>query len=167
MMEKQIPEAVGRLVATAAARQALGAEQTDESWTRDALTQGDAMYANQNARLNIDFAVERLPFPDLQTMDPRIVRIAPGSNNERHKHAHESLFVILEGEGEVLIGKRWSPVRRGDVAFVPRWIMHQTRNTSDASPLVLLAITDFGFTSAVLGDYDRRTRLARSGEDAG
>ncbi len=32
--------------------------------------------------------------------------------------------------------------------------------------LVILAITDFGLTSAVLGDYDKRTRLAENGLDA-
>ncbi len=71
----------------------------------------------------------------------------------------QALFVILEGRGEVLVGERWNPVRKGDVAFVPRWIFHQTRNTSATEELVFLAITDFGFTSAVLGDYDKRTRL--------
>ena len=98
-------------------------------------------------------------------MDPRVLRIAPGCNNEFHKHAHESIFVVLEGDGEVRVGDRWSPMKTGDVAFVPRWIPHQTRNTSRERELVILAITDFGFTSAVLGDYDRRTRLAQQGDD--
>ena len=31
---------------------------------------------------------------------------------------------------------------------------------------VFLAITDFGFTSAVLGNYDRRTRLKEGGSQA-
>jgi hypothetical protein len=30
----------------------------------------------------------------------------------------------------------------------------------------VLAVTDFGFTSALLGADDRRTRLADNGEDA-
>jgi quercetin dioxygenase-like cupin family protein len=106
-------------------------------------------------------------FPLTQTIDTRIIEITPGSRNERHKHAHESLFFVLEGQGEVLVGEEWSPVKAGDLAFVPRWIMHQTRNTSTTDSLRLLAITDFGFTSAVLGDYDRRTRLSHSGQDAG
>jgi hypothetical protein len=87
--------------------------------------------------------------------------------NERHRHAHETLFVVLQGRGEVLLGDAWRVITAGDVAFVPRWIFHQTRNTSYSRDLVVLAITDFGLTSAVLGDYDRRTRLALAGEDAG
>jgi quercetin dioxygenase-like cupin family protein len=117
--------------------------------------------------LQIDFSVQRAAFPEAQTLDPRVIQIAPGSRNELHKHAHESLFVVLEGQGEVLVGEEWTPVKTGDLAFVPRWVMHQTRNISPNRAMRVLAITDFGFTSAVLGDYDRRTRLAHSGGDVG
>ena len=124
------------------------------------------MYVNRNEKLGIDFTVDRLAFPEIQTMDPRLLRIAPGKSNEFHKHAHESIFVVLAGEGEVRIGDAWRPIGKGSVAFVPRWIFHQTRNTSASEALVILAITDFGFTSALLGDYDRRTRLAQGGADS-
>jgi mannose-6-phosphate isomerase-like protein (cupin superfamily) len=74
--------------------------------------------------------------------------------------------VVLQGEGEVRVGDAWLTIRTGSVAFVPRWIFHQSRNTSETTELVILAMTDFGFTSAVLGDDDRRTRLAQGGDDA-
>lgn len=158
--------ALDRLVAVVRARKPLAAADAG-ACTRDALAGGRAMYANRNDRLGIDFTVERLSFPGIQTMDPRVVRIPPRKNNERHLHAHESVFVVLEGAGEVLVGEKWTPVGKGDVAFIPRWVFHQTRNTSETGDLVVLAITDFGFTSAVLGDYDRRTRLAHAtGETA-
>ena len=51
-------------------------------------------------------------------------------------------------------------VNSGGVAFVPRWAFHQTSNMSQTEELVILAITDFALTKAVLGDYDKRTRLA-------
>jgi mannose-6-phosphate isomerase-like protein (cupin superfamily) len=165
-MDPKHTAALDALVDVAVARAPLGVDAPDGAFVRSATAPGEAMYANRNDKLNIDFGVERLAFPDLQVMDPRVLRIAPGRNNELHKHAHESIFVVLEGEGAVRIGDRWSPVKMGDVAFVPRWIAHQTRNTSSERELVILAITDFGFTSAVLGDYDRRTRLAQQGDDA-
>ena len=56
-------------------------------------------------------------------------------------------------------------MQAGDLAFVPRWEVHQTRNTG-ATELVILAITDFGLTSAILGNYDRTTRLAHNGNNA-
>lgn len=126
---------------------------------------GEGMYRNQNAKLGIDFEVSRLRFDGSEVLDARMVHLAPSACNERHRHAHESLFYVLEGAGVVHIGSQQVPVSQGDTVFVPRWIIHQTENTS-AEPLVLLAITDFGFTSAVLGNYDRRTRLKEGGSQA-
>lgn len=165
-MNRSLPEALATLIDVVEAKKPLGEDAPDGSWTRSALHGGAAMYANTNERLNIAFTVDRLAFPEIQAMDPRVLRIPAGKNNELHRHAHESLFVVLAGEGEVRVGERWSPVRTGDVAFVPRWIFHQTRNTSADAELVILAITDFGLTSAVLGDYDKRTRLANGGDDS-
>ena len=162
----QTTKELRHLVTVTAAKKPLGTEASAEVWTRNTLDSGATVYTNRNKPLNIDFTVERFQFPDIQTLDPRIVRIAPKQNNELHRHAHESLFVILEGQGEVRVGDHWRPVKQGEIAFVPRWAFHQTRNTSATVSLVLLAITDFGFTSAVLGDYDKRTRLARCGADA-
>jgi hypothetical protein len=153
------------LVEAVEAKTPLGQNAPPGAFTRSLGARGAPLYANRNAALNIDFTVDRLDFPSIQTLDPRVLRIAPGANNELHKHAHETLFVVLAGQGEVKVGERWSPMGVGDVAFVPRWIFHQTRNTSLQDELVVLAITDFGFTKAVLGDYDQRTRLAPGGGD--
>ena len=147
-----------RLVEVATSRASAAGEVDPARLRKKAGRGGTFMYANRLERLNIEFSVERLAFPGIQTLDPRLVRIPPGRNNERHKHAHESLFVVLSGTGVVHIGDAELPVAAGDIAFVPRWVLHQTVNTGEED-LVLLAVTDFGFTSAVLGDYDKRTRL--------
>jgi len=167
VMPDPIPESVFELVHRAKSREPLGRSVPPEQWVASTDGSREAVYGNKNDRLKIDFSVERASFPEAQTMDPRIIRIAPLSCNERHKHAHESLFFVLEGEGEVLVGESWNPVSSGSLAFVPRWIMHQTRNTHPEQDLRILAVTDFGFTSAVLGDYDKRTRLSLGGPDAG
>ena len=125
-----------------------------------------SLYHNHQPELEIDFRVMRLPLADLQVLDPRLVRIAPGARNECHRHAHESIFVVLAGEGELRLGRQSVPLKVGDVASVPRWVVHQSRNTSAEHELLLLAITDFGLTSAALGDYDRQTRLKDGGADA-
>ena len=157
--------ALDGLLAHVRSREGLAREAPAEGLVAAPLESGDAVYANQNERLGIDFTVERMGFPEVQVLDPRVVRIPPGANNERHKHAHESLFVVLAGEGEVAVGDQRHPVKAGQVAFVPRWYFHQTFNTSESEELVVLAVTDFGLTGAVLGDYDRKTRLAEEGED--
>jgi uncharacterized RmlC-like cupin family protein len=127
---------------------------------------GSSLYRNRDASLGIDFEVIRLPFSGLQVMDPRLVRIAPGSRNEKHRHAHESIFVVLSGQGEIQIGSGRTPLEAGHVAYVPRWVVHQSHNLCSREPLLLLAITDFGLTSAVLGDYDASTRLRRGGANS-
>lgn len=110
--------------------------------------------------------MQRLGFEGLQVLDPRLVRIAPGASNERHRHAHESLFVVLEGRAEIHVGEAVLQLGPGGVAYVPRWLVHQSRNLCSERELLLLAITDFGLTGAVLGDYDRQTRLRFAGRDA-
>lgn len=129
-------------------------------------TEEGILYRNRDVSLGIDFEVARLPFAGLQVMDPRLVRIAPGSRNEKHRHAHESIFVVLSGRGEIQIGAGLTVLETGHVAYVPRWVVHQSHNLCNREPLVLLAITDFGLTSAVLGDYDASTRLRRNGANA-
>jgi hypothetical protein len=55
---------------------------------------------------------------------------------------------------------------RGGIACAPRWIVHQSRNVSSERELLLLAITDFGLTRSILGDYDHQTRLRFQGSDS-
>ncbi|MFN9692963.1 MAG: cupin domain-containing protein [Synechococcaceae cyanobacterium] len=141
-------------------------DTTPNDTTPNSETEAIPLYHHRNAELAIDFRVRRLPLAGLQVMDPRLVRIAPGARNECHRHAHESIFVVLSGEGELRLGSQSVPLKAGDVASVPRWLVHQSRNTSAEHELLLLAITDFGLTSAVLGDYDRQTRLKDGGADA-
>jgi quercetin dioxygenase-like cupin family protein/pyrroloquinoline quinone (PQQ) biosynthesis protein C len=145
-------------------RQALGPDRPrpEESLFRRG-GRGPLLYTNTVERLGIQFLVERIPFP-AEVLDPRLVYIPPGRSNERHKHAHESIFVILHGEGRVLVGEQHVPVRPGDLVFVPRWVLHQTENQSKEQ-MILLAITDHGLTGkAFVGDYDRTARLKRVGE---
>ncbi|WNZ22241.1 cupin domain-containing protein [Leptolyngbya sp. NK1-12] len=121
-------------------------------------TSGNPIYSNVNERLNIEFSVERMLFPATQVLDPRIVRIPAGKANERHRHAHETLFYILEGSGTVLIDEAAIEVTAGDAVFIPRWCIHQSRNTG-TDEMVILAVTDFGLTSKLLGNYDQKTRM--------
>jgi quercetin dioxygenase-like cupin family protein len=132
----------------------------------DLISNHRQIYRNYNEKLGIDFSVDVLDFPAVQAFDARVVRIAPRCNNELHKHAHESLFYVISGEAQVRVGDAVMSLKPNELAFVPRWVFHQSKNTSDTDELIILAITDFGLTKAVLGDYDKRTRLAENGLDA-
>lgn len=105
------------------------------------LEDGIGQRAERDDKRQQDFSVARLPC-DAQTLDPRIVRIAPGKYNNLHRHAHETLFCLVQGEGEILIGDAWVPVKTGQSVFAPRWVMHQTHNTG-TNELIMYAITDY------------------------
>ncbi|MFN5620676.1 MAG: cupin domain-containing protein [Flavobacteriales bacterium] len=116
------------------------------------------LYENKVDELNIDFTVQILPFA-LEVLDPRIVRVAPYKANELHRHAHETVFIFLEGQGKVVVDSFENPVKPGDFAFIPRWCNHQSINTGDTD-LVFLAVADFGLTGkSFVGNYLKTARL--------
>ncbi|WP_394824683.1 iron-containing redox enzyme family protein [Pendulispora albinea] len=143
------------------ARKSLVANSEGGGFRHPAYTRGTPLYTNAIEKLNIDFAVDKLPF-QAEVLDPRMVRIPPGKSNEHHRHAHETVFFVLQGSGYVLIDYAPQEVKPGDIVFAPRWCMHQTQNTSNEE-MLLLAITDFGLTGkGFLGDYDKTARMKRA-----
>ena len=119
---------------------------------------GIPLYSNTNERLNIDFAVDRVPFA-ADVLDPRLVRIPAGKYNEKHRHAHETVFYIIAGHGRVLINETAIAVAAGDLVFVPRWAMHQSQNLGETE-MTILAVTDYGLTgNAYIGSYLKTARM--------
>lgn len=102
------------------------------------------LYNNVDKKVGVDFRVWRTGLSP-EVMDPRILSIAPNSRNESHKHAHESLFYIVSGEGVVHVGEKEKAVSSGDMVYVPRWLEHHTVNTQ-SEELKVFAITDYGLT---------------------
>ena len=123
-------------------------------------------YEHVNSRLGINFQVHKLPFEHLQALDVRLLTIAPCASSEKHRHAHESIFFVLQGQAVICIDGEESALAQGDLAFAPRWAVHQTHNGSPDHELRLLVMTDFGLTSALLGNYDQHTRLKTAGKQA-
>jgi quercetin dioxygenase-like cupin family protein/pyrroloquinoline quinone (PQQ) biosynthesis protein C len=109
------------------------------------------LYTNQIAADDVAFTVTRINVP-AEVLDPRRVVIPPGKANERHRHAHETFIYILEGTARIQIDAHAIEVSAGDSIVVPRWAMHQTRNTG-AGELAFLAVTDYHLTKrGFLGD---------------
>jgi oxalate decarboxylase/phosphoglucose isomerase-like protein (cupin superfamily) len=118
------------------------------------------LYENKVDELNIDFAVQLLPFK-LEVLDPRIVTVKPGKANEMHRHAHETVFIFLKGKGKVIVDNFENEVGPGDFALIPRWSIHQSVNLGHED-LVFLAVADFGLTGkSFIGNYDKTARLKR------
>lgn len=118
----------------------------------------ERIYENNVSDLQIDFTVDRINFP-CEVLDPRVVTIPPGKANEMHRHAHETVFVFLEGKGKVIVDSITNEVESGSFAYIPRWCVHQTVNTGDTE-LKFLAVADFGLTGkSFVGNYLRTARL--------
>ncbi|HVK69943.1 MAG TPA: iron-containing redox enzyme family protein [Polyangium sp.] len=127
------------------ARRSLAPQFPDPSLIRFVSGQhGAPLHENETERQSVKATVERLPFKS-EILDTRIVRIAAGKLNERHKHAHEMILHIAEGSARVQVNESTVDVKAGDTVFVPRWSLHQTQNTGDGE-LVMLAFTDYGLT---------------------
>ena len=119
------------------------------------------LYENKMDGQNIDFLVQKLPFP-LEVLDPRIVRIPPGKTNELHRHAHETVFIYLQGMGHARIDEMKVPVKPGDFVFIPRWCRHQSVNEGQEE-MIFLAVADFGLTGkSFFGNYLKTARLKES-----
>ncbi len=118
--------------------------------------QNTPLYSNADSHQGIMFEVERIAV-GADVLDPRVLTIPAGRRNESHRHAHETLMLVLSGRGEVYLGKTSTAVTRDDVVLVPRWVPHHTRNTG-SDDLRILAITDFELTSRFPGNTEESYR---------
>jgi quercetin dioxygenase-like cupin family protein len=51
-----------------------------------------------------------------------------------HRHPHEEMIVVKEGNIEVMIGQDWKPIGPGSVAFFASNTLHGIRNASATQP---------------------------------
>lgn len=63
--------------------------------------------------------------------------LEPGTHVGVHTDSSEEFLVILEGEGEGLVGDETAPVRAGQVVVVPAMVRHDITNTGDGVLRVL------------------------------
>ncbi|HVI49273.1 MAG TPA: iron-containing redox enzyme family protein [Chitinophaga sp.] len=117
----------------------------------------DKIYQNKEDENNIEFSVDRIALSG-QVLDPRIVHIPSGKQNENHSHAHETYIYIIQGNGTVKIDDMEFPVSAGSSILVPRWSRHQTSNTSENEELIFLGVTDFNLTKNFPGNTETSYR---------
>lgn len=110
----------------------------------DCCKERNLLYKNAIENEGINFYVNQIDIPS-DSIDTRILHINSNSKTECHRHAHESVFYVLEGKGTVKIDKSSLEIHSGDIVYVPRWVLHQTINLTN-SELKILAITDYGLT---------------------
>ena len=59
------------------------------------------------------------------------VDVEPGSAQRPHSHAPEQVYVILRGEGKMMVGGEERLVGEGDLIHIPPDTAHGIENTSD------------------------------------
>lgn len=90
------------------------AEYSSEKMGKVTLAAGDFLYAGMNC-------------------------FAPGQEHKTHVHAdQDKMYLVVEGEGEAIIGDETSAVRAGDLVLATAGVPHGLRNTSGANLAVLV-----------------------------
>lgn len=60
----------------------------------------------------------------------RYYQLSPGSHSKQEQHPHDHGILVLQGEGEVLLGEQRYPVTRGDIIYITPDLPHQLINSS-------------------------------------
>ena len=69
----------------------------------------------------------------------RYYQLSPGSHSQEEEHPYDHGILILQGSGEVLLGKEVHSISRGDIIHIPPDIWHQLRNSGE-EPLGFLCV---------------------------
>ena len=59
------------------------------------------------------------------------VVIYPGGCVPVHEHDTIESYTILEGAGEIMVGAETEPVKKGDLIYLERGVVHELRNTGE------------------------------------
>ncbi len=91
-------------------------------------------------------------------IDARIIELAPGQATSTHRHLHDAVLFVCDGQGTTTIDGADHHWEAWDALHTPAWSWHRHQNRDRARPARLLAITDAPLIAAL--------RLSRS-EDIG
>jgi quercetin dioxygenase-like cupin family protein len=107
------------------------------------------IYSGDNL-IDLDRKLRRAP---LYSLSARLQVIEPGRKSGMHRHYHEALFYILEGQGhETHDGKthQWGP---GDLMIVPPYCVHQ--HVCDEGPAKIFYILGGVYTELGIGTVEQ------------
>ena len=82
-----------------------------------------------------------LNFFDLKHLQVGILRLKPGESDTQEPHSSDEIYLVLEGDGFMEIGKKEYSIRKDLFIFVPANVSHRFHgNTQEI--LVLYFFTD-------------------------
>jgi quercetin dioxygenase-like cupin family protein len=66
-----------------------------------------------------------------------IVTSAPGRGADKHRHPYREIFVILDGDIEVIVDGEMARVGKGNIVVIPANTWHEFKNRSDHPALMV------------------------------
>ncbi len=76
------------------------------------------------------------------------VDVAPGGAQKPHRHEPEQVYVIVRGQGRMVVDDAERDIGEGDLVFVPPNALHGIRNTGEQTLTYVSASTPtFGITA--------------------
>lgn len=75
-------------------------------------------------------------------IDARVIEIAGGQSTSAHRHMHDAVIFVVEGNGASLIDNATYEWGAWDALHTPAWSWHRHENRDPARPARLLAVTD-------------------------
>jgi len=69
--------------------------------------------------------------------------LEPLKKIEPHIDPYEEIYYILEGQGEMLVGKDTKEVKKGDAIFIPQGDVHALYNNDSNKRLSILVVASY------------------------
>jgi quercetin dioxygenase-like cupin family protein len=69
--------------------------------------------------------------------------LEPLKKIEAHIDPYEEIYYILEGKGEMLVGKYTREVKKGDAIFIPKGDVHALFNNDRENKLSILVVASY------------------------
>jgi quercetin dioxygenase-like cupin family protein len=66
-----------------------------------------------------------------------VITSAPGRGADKHRHPYREIFVILEGDIEVIVDGEMQRVSKGNIVVIPANAWHEFKNRSDHPALMV------------------------------
>ncbi len=93
------------------------------------------------------------------------VDVSPGCRQHPHRHLPEQVYVIVRGEGRMMVGEKYKTVKVGDIVYIPPNVVHGIQNISNTEMLTYVTAATPSFDVAAM--YDVGMQLPVSELEAG
>ncbi|MBS0444644.1 MAG: cupin domain-containing protein [Proteobacteria bacterium] len=68
------------------------------------------------------------------------VRLDPGVDVDEHEHDEEETFIVVSGSAVLTLEGETANLRKGDVAYIPRFARHSIRNLSSLEAFEMIDV---------------------------